>query len=241
MYYQTFLTTHETILIKPTRCEEIRQRDLITMAEYSRVATNMIALGKRHGLHYYIKGGMYGYANFYIDQSKKYFPTRNLTKFVNFYGMTMIYWCVGIFLLGPATVWMHYTLALLCAPMHVGFLVLYTQHMYVIMYTLRYITAQPTVSNDAITTPTMAVTLSQETFDEQYPQARALGMGVVKSQSNEVEFQVLQRLAMHRMRSAAMLSVVGFLESSLITMLCVGLGICGLTGKSSYCEYITFH
>ena len=196
---------------------------------------------RRHGLHYYIKGGLYGYVNFYIDQSRKYFPERNLRLFVNFYGMTLFYWCVGVLLLGPATVWLHYIIALLCAPVHAVFLALYSQHLAVIVHTLRYVLVQPAVPDHTLTTPNKRIVLTREEFVKLYPEAFAMGLGLVEERSGKVHFQVLQRSAVNRMKLVIFLSVAGLFDSALLTTLSVGLGICGLAGLSSYCRFMQFH
>jgi len=68
-----------------------------------------------------------------------------------------------------------------------------------------------------------------------------VGLGLVEEHSEKVEFQVLQRKAVHRMRLVSLLSLPGFLISGLITVLAAGLGICGLAGVSGYCEYVKYH
>jgi len=88
-------------------------------------------------------------------------PGENRRAFVNFYGMTTFYWRMGILLLGPATVWTHYTIALLCAPLHTAF---FTQYVFIIVHTLRYVMAQPSVPDDSITTPNKSTVLTMTTF-----------------------------------------------------------------------------
>lgn len=190
----------------------------VCVGEVDRDKITIEATGHRVNL----KGELYGDVNFYIRQSRRYFPQRKLRTFVYFYYSHIVY----LVLFGISFFcWVFFAVGLALAGLNFLFLLMYCQHLHVLLHTMRYVLKQPSVPNNSMTLTNDHIVISVEVFRARFAATDNAGIGLAVQGSGQIKLQVFKKSAMTKMKSATILSACLFVASALMTVICLTVGI----------------
>ena len=168
-----------------------------------------------------IPGNMYGDTNFYIQQSRDYFPEKKFTTYVYFYYIYVVYPLVFIgSLAAPA----NFIYAFVMTGVNGLFLLLYIQHLYVIIKTLRYVLQQHSVPNNQLDLNNDHLEISVEVYRAQYASTSNAGVGIVSMGSGKIKMQLFQHQTVETMKCTIVTSILFFIGSILMVLYCPVMG-----------------
>jgi len=193
-------------------------QERVAVGEFQQGRLRVRSVGKRITL----SGGIYGHVNHYIRQSRKYFPHRRLRTFAYFYYMPYIY----IALIFPGSLLcFHFTTSLLLAEFHLCFFLLYCQHVYVCLGTLRYVQMQPTAPNHSMTLANEHKEIDFEEYQMRFAATSNVGVGFVTHSAGKIKYQVFRQSSKEQLRRVTAMSLAGVLTSFLAWLVCTIIGI----------------
>ncbi len=196
--------------------KQIRVGD-VAVGEVNRDEFTIKATGKPVS----VPGNMYGETNFYIEQSKQYFPNRKFRKYVYFYFMHFLYPIIFLAsLASPA----NYIYAFVMTGVNGIFLLFYIQHLHVIAQTLKYVMLQPSVPNNAIKLKNDHIVISIDIYRAQYAASSAAGIGIAVHGSGKIKIQIFKRSSKGVMKNTKVISIFSFIGASLMVLYCPAIG-----------------
>lgn len=168
---------------------------------------------------------LYGKANFYINQSRQYFPHKKFNTFAYFPYHFIVYPIVFVISF-PAI--FNFISALLMAAVNALFLLMYMQHLYVIVTTMRHVVKQQTIPNITSDYDHQHLEISQEAYRAQYARCEQEEVGVLMIGSGKVKLQVFRKKTMALMKKVMVVSCLLFAASLFMVFCCLGIGISGI-------------
>ena len=164
-----------------------------------------------------LPGNLYGDTNFYIRSSARYIGDRKLSTYIYFYYMQYIYFVVFLVsCLSP----LNFVLAVIMTIINVVFLLLYSQHLYVNIKTMRYVLRQPTLPDNKLPTKNAHYKITMAEFSLAYAQTRECGIGIVSADGDSVQIQFFQESTMLRMKICVIISTTSFFVSTVMVLYC---------------------
>ena len=168
-----------------------------------------------------IPGNMYGDTNFYIQQSKQYFPDRKLTTYVYFYYMYLAY---PLIFFGSLAAPANFIYAFVMTGVNGLFLLIYIQHLYVITKTMRYVLQQHTVPNNSLALNNDHLEISLEVYRARYAATTDAGVGIVTQASGTIKLQLFKKSTTGVMRNSVAVSIFCFIGCVLMVLYCPAVG-----------------
>ena len=184
-------------------------------------------------------------ANFYIRESRRYFNGCKLTRYVYF---SKILHYVYLFIFTMVGAVLNFIAALLMMLLNIPYLIMFTQHMYVNIQTMRYVLKQPEVPDDTLAGTTNShLEITLEEFAASYAATQQAGLGLIVHGKGTVKIQVFTESAKTKMKNCIWLSTLYFLGAFLGIVCCLifviigvvnggGLTICYISRSS--CRYL---
>ena len=164
-----------------------------------------------------IPGDIYGACNFYIENSRDYVGGHPLTTYIYIQFMPYIYAVIFVAsLLSP----LHFSVAIVGIVLNVIFLILYSQHMYVNIKTMRYVLKQPGVPNHLITSSNTFLEISLEEFAVTYAATKEAGFGIVSKEKGTVTIQVFKNATKGKMKTCVWISTLSFITAIALIAYC---------------------
>lgn len=163
----------------------------------------------------------YGKVNFYINKSRQYFPKVKFHTFIYFPFHYLVYATIIPF---SFFAFLHFIFAFLMAVVNALFLVMYIQHLYVVVTTLRHVVKQPKVPN-MTKYDSQHLEISLEVYRAQYATCEQAGIGILVRGSGKVKLQVFSNGAMGLMKSVMFLSCFFFVISLFLIFYCLAFGL----------------
>lgn len=208
---------------KPKMAAIVKQGTTVARAgdvEVGQVQRDKITI-KTTGNPTSIPGNMYGDANFYIQQSRKYFPERKFTTYVYFFYMYIVYLLV---FLGSLAAPANFIYAFVMTGVNGLFLLFYIQHLYVIAKTMRYVLRQHSVPNNSLNWNNDHIEISIEVYRAQYATTSNVAVGVVAKGSGTIKIQLFKHKTMAVMKNTVVVSIFSFIGSVLMVLYCPAVG-----------------
>jgi hypothetical protein len=138
---------------------------------------------KSTGVAVHVTDNLYPQTNFYIQQSRGYFPDRKLQTYVYFYYFYIVYL---IIFLGSFLAFLNFIYAFVMAAVNGAFLLMLTQHIFVIVTTMRFVIKQPSVPNRTLQLNNDHIEIDLEVYRAQYAASSNAGIGLVVHGSGKI-------------------------------------------------------
>ena len=177
-----------------------------------------------------IPRNIYGETNFYILQSRKYFPNCKFSTYIHFYYIYMFY---PLIFFGSFAAPVNFIFAFVMTGVNALFLLLYIQHLHVIRKTMKYVIRQVVVPNHSIALNNDHIEISWEKYTAQYAATSDIQVGFVMKGAGTVQIQVFKKKAMRVMKKSIAVSILCFIGSAMTVLYCPAMGIWVVTGGSA--------
>ena len=183
---------------------------------------------------------MFAEANFYIEQSRIYFKGRKLTRYV-YFSKVLHYIYIGVLILGFFGAVYNFIIAFLAMLLNIPYLIMFTQHMYVNIQTMRYVLKQPVVPDDTLPTSNAHLEITLEEFAASYAASQQAGLGLIVHGKGTVKIQVFADSAKDKMWLCINLSTCGFLGTLLLGIVyCPVFGLIGVVNGGGVAPAFSF-
>ncbi len=169
-----------------------------------------------------LTGGIYAHVNFYIRQSRKYFPQHRLRTFLYFYYMQ---WFYGALIFPGSLLGFHCSTALILCQIHMCFFLIYCQHLHVCLWTLQLVMQQETVPNHTMSVANDHIVIDVEEYNLRYAATSSRGISLATCNANKIELQVFRQSAMDQMRRTTRMTLAGLLAAFLMWLLFTIVGV----------------
>ena len=169
-----------------------------------------------------VTDNLYPKTNFYIEQSRQYFPERKFRKYIYFYYFYTVYLLI---FLGSFPTFLNFIYAFVMAAVNGAFLLMYIQHIFVIVTTMRYVIKQPSVPNRSLRANNDHIEIGVDVYNARYAASSNAGIGLLVHGSGKVKVQVFRNRAMARMKNTMGISTLCFIGSIGMVAYCLGMGI----------------
>lgn len=169
-----------------------------------------------------LPGNIYGDTNFYIQQSRQYFEHLKFRTFIYFPYCHIIY---PIIFLGSFLTLLNSIYAFVMTGVNGLFFLMYIQHLYVVITTMRFVLKQPTVPNHTMRLNNDHLEISIDVYRAQYAACDVAGIGIIQQNSGIVKLQVFRSKAFGVMKNVVVITVFSFIGSFLMIFYCLGAGI----------------
>ena len=170
--------------------------------------------------------------NFFIEEtlSRKYFKGRKLTRYLYFSKITH-YAFIGLSIIIILGAPFNYVAAFLMLPINVFYVMLFFQHIYVNIQTMRHVLKQPGVPDHTLSTSNAHLEITLEEYAASYAASQQAGLGLIDHGKGTVKIQVFQYSAKRKMWYCILLSSIYFTFAILEILYCVGfVGFGGVAG-----------
>lgn len=190
-----------------------------------------VAVGEVTGGHISIRStatptkvtdNLYPRTNFYIEQSRQYFPDKKFRKYIYFYYFYIVYLLIFI---GSFLTFLNFIYAFVMAAVNGAFLLMSIQHLFVIFTTMRYVIKQPSVPNNTLKLTNDHIEIDVDVYKAQYAASSNAGIGLAVHGSGKMKVQVFQNRAMARMKNTMVVSILCFIGAIFMVPYCLGMGI----------------
>lgn len=189
----------------------------VEVGEVQRDKITIKTTGKRTS----IPGNMYGDTNFYIQQSRKYFPDQKFTTYVYIYLMYIAY---PLIFLGSLAAPANFIYAFVMTGVNGFFLLFYIQHLYVIAKTMRYVLRQHSVPNNSLELNNDHIEISLEVYRAHYATTANVAVGVAAKGSGTIKIQLFKKKTMAVMKNTVVVSILSFIGCVLMIFYCPAVG-----------------
>ena len=166
-------------------------------------------------------------ANFYIEQSQQYFKGRKLTRYV-YFSKFLHYAYVGVLIVGLVGAPFNFILAFLMMLLNIPYLIMFIQHMYVNIQTMRHVRKQPGVPDHTLSTSNAHLEITLEEFAASYAASQQAGLGLIVHGKGTVKIQVFTESAKTIMNYCFNISLMFFMFAILEIGWCLVIGIAGI-------------
>ena len=165
---------------------------------------------------------IYSKTNFWINESRPYVGDHKLTRYFHLPLMMWIFLFLFIVsLAAPA----YYIYAFVMFGVGLIFFVIFLQHMYVNVKTMRYVLKQTSVPNDWIKFSNTFFVITLEKYRAFFAASSQAGIGLITSGKGTIKIQVFRKSSVGKMKNCVVLSTMAFLGSIFMVCYCLGSGI----------------
>ena len=169
---------------------------------------------------------LFARANFYIEASRQYFKGRKFTRYV--YYTEVFHYIYFTMLVGLFVAPFNYIGAFLLLLLNIPHLIMFTQHLYVNIQTMRYVLKQPEVPDGTLPTTNNAhLEITLEEFTASYAASQQAGLGLIVHGKGTVKIQVFEHSTKNKMKICVCLSTFYFLCAVFLTLYFLIFGIIG--------------
>ena len=177
---------------------------------------------ERTGTPTNIPGNLYGDTNFYIQQSRQYFPDK---KFHTYIYIPLCHLLYLIIFLGSFLTLLNFIYAFVMVPVNAAFMVMFIQHLYVVHTTMRYVLRQPGFPNHFLSLNNHHLLISLEQYRARYASFDKAEIGLIQKSAGKVKLQVFRKRAIGTMKNTVVVAVFGFMGSLFHIFFCLAVGI----------------
>ena len=114
-----------------------------------------------------------------------------------------------------------------------AFLLMYIQHIFVIIATMRYVLKQP-VFNGTLQSSNHHIEIGVDVYNAQYAASSNARIGLLVRGSGNVKVQVFDCIAMAYMKTTVIVSILCFVGSIGMVLCCLGVGASTCSEHMSY-------
>ena len=166
--------------------------------------------------------------NFYIEQSRQYFKGRNLTRYV--YSSKFLHYAyIGVLIVGLVGSPFNFILAFFMMLLNIPYLIMFIQHVYVTIQTVKHVLKQPGKPDDELPTSNAHLEITREEFAASYAASQQAGLGLIVHGKETVKIQVFSDSAKEKMKTSICLSWMYFIFAIMEIVWCLIVGIVGFS------------
>lgn len=222
-YQATAVVAHETSLPKPSTGTTVAQPKASATSErasYLHIEGGHARV-RNVSRRVFIPNNIYSKTNFYIKQSRKYFPGHPLHCLLYFRGMQWVYLAVAcLSVLGPVSA----IYAFLCFVVNAVFTAVFSQHLYVVFTTLPIVLSQPIVQDDGgLNNRHLEISVEHQRAD--ILQTNGEIVGIVGGVRGKGKIQAFTVSGMMVMKKCRIVSIVCFVACCCFLVYCSASGI----------------
>ncbi len=180
---------------------------------------------KETGKNVTLGNSIYSQTNFWIAQSREYVDAHTLTCYLY---LIYIHWAFPALLVVSLFTPINAIFAFIMFGIGVFFFLIFTQHMYVNVKTMRHVLKQPSVPNQWLQRRNTFFEISIEKYRAFFATSSQAGIGHVIAGTGKVKIQVFQKTAFSTMKTCIGISTIYFLLTLFMVPYCLAWGIAGI-------------
>ncbi len=168
-----------------------------------------------------IREGNYPRANFFIRQSCQYFPGKSLWTYVYFHYFWIVY--IALFCASFLLSFLHSIVGYVSMGLHGLFLLMFSQHLFVILTTMHHVLKQPAVVSNSIEGANKHIEIGLEMYRARYAVCSTAGIGFVTKETGKIQLQVFTEYSVYQMKATVWVSTLCFIAAFCMVFVCFGM------------------